>query len=82
MEAYIAGLGYVVTRNIPYAGGYVTQHYGRPSAGVHALQIEINRALYMDEALLSRGPGFARMAETMTGLIREIGRMFPVVLAE
>jgi len=36
----------------------------------------------MDEALLSRGPGFSRMAETMTGLIREIGRMFPVVLAE
>src|SRR5437762_2480905 len=65
-----------------HAGGYVPQHYGRPSAGVHALQIEINRALYMDEALLSRGPGFARMAETMTGLIREVGRMFPVVLAE
>ena len=82
VERLLRAQGFVVARNAPYAGGYVTQHYGRPSAGVHALQIEINRALYMDETLLSRGPGFARMAETMTGLIREIGRMFPVVLAE
>ena len=80
-EAFV-GSGFGVARNTPYAGGYVTQHYGRPGAGIHALQIEINRALYMDEALLARGPGFPRLAETMTGLIREIGRMFPVVLAE
>jgi N-formylglutamate amidohydrolase len=82
VERLLRGQGFVVARNTPYAGGYVTQHYGRPSAGVHALQIEINRALYMDEALLARGPGFPRLAEAMTGLVREIGRMFPVVLAE
>ena len=40
----------------------MTQHYGRPGEGVHALQIEINRALYMDEASLARGPGFANLA--------------------
>jgi N-formylglutamate amidohydrolase len=82
VERVLKDQGFVVARNTPYAGGYVTQHYGRPSTGVHALQIEINRALYMDEALLARGPGFPRLAETMTGLVREIGRMFPVVLAE
>jgi N-formylglutamate amidohydrolase len=82
VERVLRDQGFVVARNTPYAGGYVTQHYGRPGAGVHALQIEINRALYMDEALLSRGPGFSRLAERMTGLIREIGGMFPVVLAE
>jgi hypothetical protein len=41
--------GYRVARNTPYAGGYTTEHYGRPARRVHALQIEINRALYLDE---------------------------------
>ena len=82
VERVLVDQGFVVARNAPYAGGYVTQHYGRPNAGVHALQIELNRALYMDEARLARGPGFPRLAEAMTGLIREVGRMFPVVLAE
>jgi N-formylglutamate amidohydrolase len=44
--------GYEVTRNKPYAGGFITEHYGDPRQGWHALQIEINRALYMDEATL------------------------------
>ena len=44
--------GYAVALNKPYAGGYITEHYGRPHAGAHALQIEINRALYMDETHL------------------------------
>ena len=43
------GLGYTVRRNDPYAGGYITRHYGRPREGVHALQIEVARRLYMDE---------------------------------
>ena len=50
VEHMLARPGYSVTRNIPYSGGYTTVHYGRPTAGVHAVQIEINRALYMDEA--------------------------------
>ena len=41
--------GYVVSRNKPYAGGFITEHYGNPAAGLHAIQLEINRALYMDE---------------------------------
>ncbi|HEX2255165.1 MAG TPA: N-formylglutamate amidohydrolase, partial [Afifellaceae bacterium] len=66
-------LGYNVCRNKPYAGGFITEHYGRPAQGLHALQVEINRALYMDEARLEPHSGFARLkrdlmrfAEAMT----------------
>ena len=57
-----AAAGFVVARNAPFAGGYITQTYGRPAQGVHALQIEIDRALYMDEARIERRPGFAEVA--------------------
>ena len=48
-EAHFRELGFAVVRNRPYAGGYTTEFYGRPARGVHALQIEINRQLYLDE---------------------------------
>ena len=51
-------LGLTVTRNRPYAGGFITEHYGAPTTGVHALQIEVNRALYMNEATLEPHAGF------------------------
>ena len=73
VESALRHLGYAVARNNPYSGGFVTQHYGRPGAEVHALQIEINRALYMDESSLARGPGFARLAADMGRLARAIG---------
>jgi N-formylglutamate amidohydrolase len=73
VETALRHMGYAVARNNPYSGGYVTQHYGRPGEEVHAIQIEINRALYMDEAALSRGPGFARLAADMGRLVRAIG---------
>ncbi|HEY2662186.1 MAG TPA: N-formylglutamate amidohydrolase [Caulobacteraceae bacterium] len=60
-EAAFAGLGYRVARNTPYAGGYTTEFYGRPSDGVHGLQIEINRGLYVDEASLELHEGYARL---------------------
>ena len=49
-EAYFKSLGFTVTRNRPYAGGYTTEHYGRPLSGVHVMQVEINRGLYLREA--------------------------------
>jgi N-formylglutamate amidohydrolase len=61
VERSLRAMGYAVARNAPYAGGYTTAHYGRPSRGVHALQIEINRALYMDERTLAPSPRFARL---------------------
>ena len=54
VEGVLTGLGYTVQRNDPYAGGYITRHYGRPREGVHALQIEVARALYMDETRIER----------------------------
>ena len=54
-------LGLNVTRNKPYAGGFITEHYGRPDRGLHAVQIEINRGLYMDEKRLVLTPGFEQL---------------------
>jgi N-formylglutamate deformylase len=69
VEALLAEFGYSVRRNDPYAGGYITRHYGRPREGVHALQIEIARELYMDEARIERLPRFAAMQQNVTRLI-------------
>ena len=46
-------MGYTVAHNKPYAGGFITEHYGRPARDLHALQIEVNRGLYMDETTLA-----------------------------
>jgi N-formylglutamate amidohydrolase len=75
VEGLLARQGLRVARNSPYAGGFVTQSYGRPAEGLHALQIEINRALYMDETSFERGPGFERLRGLMTGLIRDLARL-------
>ncbi|RMD64183.1 MAG: N-formylglutamate amidohydrolase [Alphaproteobacteria bacterium] len=74
-ERTLRALGYHVARNAPYAGGFVTRHYGRPIEGVHTLQIEINRALYMDEARIRRGPGMAGLAADLRSLIAALGRI-------
>lgn len=60
--------GYNVIRNNPYAGGYTTQHYGNPADGVHALQIEISRSLYMDEITLQRRGAFAKLQNDLRRL--------------
>jgi len=67
-EQVLSNLGYRVQRNRPYAGGFITRHYGNPADSMHAMQIEINRALYMDERMIQRGPGLA-------GLIRDINHL-------
>jgi N-formylglutamate amidohydrolase len=81
VEAYLVGQGYVVTRNLPYAGGYVTRHYGRPERGIHALQIVVNRALYMDEERIQRRPRLTRLAAEMEGLIVAIAAIDGAELA-
>ena len=68
VERTLAAMGYTVTRNAPYAGGYTTEFYGRPGEGVHALQIEINRALYLDERSLKRHGGFDRLSRDLERL--------------
>ena len=64
-ESCLAERGAKVRRNNPYSGGYVAQAYGRPAQSVHVLQLEINRALYMDERRYERSASFARLAEHM-----------------
>lgn len=62
VEQALRGFGYVVSRNKPYAGGFITEHYGNPASGLHAVQLEINRALYMDERRYERSASFDRLA--------------------
>jgi N-formylglutamate deformylase len=69
IERCLAGFGYAVRRNDPYAGGYITRHYGRPREGVHAVQIEIARPLYLDEARMLPGAGFDRVRSHMDVLV-------------
>jgi N-formylglutamate amidohydrolase len=69
VEVLLVDLGYSVRRNDPYAGGYITRHYGRPREGIHALQIEIARELYMDESRIERLPGFVAVRHRITRLI-------------
>ena len=61
----LQSLGYSVVRNKPYAGGYITEHYGRPGRDAHALQIEINRGLYMDENLMALTSGFVPLRQAL-----------------
>jgi N-formylglutamate deformylase len=69
VEQVLEGLGYRVRRNDPYAGGFITRHYGRPREGVEAVQIEISRSLYMDETRIEKSPGFGRVQHDMGTLI-------------
>jgi N-formylglutamate amidohydrolase len=73
-EAWLRQDGAHVRRNNPYSGGYVTQHYGRPAEGIHVLQIEINRAIYMDEQSLERRPDFTGTQRRLDGLIAALAQ--------
>ena len=72
VERFFRMAGFRVARNAPYAGGYTTSRHGAPARGVHAIQIEIDRALYMDPARLVRHVGFERVTAALTGLIETL----------
>jgi N-formylglutamate amidohydrolase len=72
VEASLRSRGYTVVRNKPYAGGFITEHYGEPAAGRQALQIEINRALYMDERTLGRKASFTALAGDLAAVFAEV----------
>lgn len=71
----LAAAGCDVLANRPYAGGFITEHYGRPLSGVHAIQIEINRALYLQESTLQRSADFAACTRIVEGMIRAVASM-------
>ena len=75
VENLLASKGYAVSRNAPYAGGYVASAYGRPESGIHVLQIEINRALYLDENRYARHSGFQRLRRDLNDVIAAIAAL-------
>lgn len=72
VEAAFASAGLRVARNMPFAGAFITQHYGRPARGQHAIQVEIDRALYMDERTLEPSAGFDAFKAMLNGVIAEL----------
>ena len=72
IEAAFAGAGLRVARNAPFAGAYVTQHYGRPSRGQHVVQVEIDRALYIDEREIRPSAGFADLRRVLDGVMADL----------
>ena len=72
VERELEHMGFRVARNTPYAGGYTTEHYGRPARRTHALQIEINRGLYLDEATLKPTRGYERLKASLEALTRTL----------
>ena len=69
VESFLINLGFIVRRNHPYAGGYTTKHYGNPDNDVHTLQIEINRANYMNEKTMTRKRNFLTIKNKLSKLL-------------
>ena len=80
-ERFLRDRGFRVRRNDPYAGGYVTRHYGRPTHRVHVIQVEIGRGLYMDEVGLLRSAHFVEMQTTMSAMLEMLATDLPALLA-
>jgi len=80
VEQVLSAKDYMVVRNTPYAGGFVTRHYGKPQARVHCLQIEINRHIYMDESRIERRPALQALAQDMRDVVAALGGLDPAVL--
>ena len=75
VETTLRELGYVVSRNKPYAGGFITEHYGNPAAGLHSIQVEVNRALYMDERCYERAQNFAQLAADLVAVADRLAEL-------
>ena len=77
MKEALLQQGHEVHVNRPYAGGFITEHYGRPGRGLHTLQLEINRALYLNEATFERSKGFAPLQAKLTRVMARIMMEMP-----
>jgi N-formylglutamate amidohydrolase len=73
----LSAMGYEVAINKPYAGGYITEHYGRPADGVHTLQIEINRALYLDEPTYKKSRRFSALRADLETMVQALFGLAP-----
>ncbi len=81
IEQILTELGYSVRRNDPYAGGYVTRNYGRPREGVHVVQLELARSLYMNEALIEPLPVFEAVQRDLTTLLERLAASIPGLMS-
>lgn len=68
LESLFKAKGYSTTRNYPYAGGFVTSHYGQPENNIEVIQIEINRDIYLNPVNFHRKPGYARLADDLKSI--------------
>lgn len=75
IEAAFAAAGFVVTRNAPFAGAYITQAYGRPSRAQHAVQVEIDRSLYMNEQLIRPNGNFDAVQAALRSVVAEVSQI-------
>ena len=75
IEVAFSKAGLVVARNTPFAGAYTAQQYGRPSRGRHAVQVELDRALYMNEQMIRPNGNFASFKQLLEGVIAEIAEL-------
>jgi N-formylglutamate deformylase len=75
VEAAFVSAGFVVTRNTPFAGAYITQAYGRPSRGQHAVQVEIDRSLYMNELLIRPNKDFEAVQAALREVVAEVAQI-------
>ncbi|MDG1007923.1 MAG: N-formylglutamate amidohydrolase [Alphaproteobacteria bacterium] len=82
LERALTARGWQVARNKPYAGGFITDRYGRPADGTHAVQIEINRAIYMDESNYTKHAGFTRLQNDLTELVAAFAAALPALLSD
>jgi N-formylglutamate deformylase len=77
-ERLAVARGWSVVHDVPYRGGYTTAHYGRPTEGVHAVQVELNRRIYMDEQALTPIPNLYRATEGYClELVERLGAVRP-----
>jgi N-formylglutamate deformylase len=75
VESHALGCGWTVRHDDPYAGGFTTQHYGRPTDGIHAVQVELARRLYLDEGTLQPLPAFDVVRGWCRGLVARLGQI-------
>lgn len=81
LESELRARGYLVVRNKPYAGGFITEHYGNPASGMHAIQIEINRALYMDEHTYRASEKFEKLRQDLLEVVQALSKITQIELA-
>jgi N-formylglutamate amidohydrolase len=77
IQSFLKSLGYRVLLNKPYAGGYITENYGKPDQGIHVLQIEVDRSLYMNEETFEKSPTFAGVQWDISRLIGMLVQELP-----